>query len=59
MNVHKRIIKDAISEELIESVKRSEEDIKAGRYTKCKREKESEAFFKRILDEGQESLLIA
>lgn len=51
MNVQKRIIKGAISDELIESVKRSEEDIKAGRYTECKTKKESEAFFKKILDE--------
>jgi len=30
---------------------RGEEDIKAGRYTECKTKKESEAFFKKILDE--------
>lgn len=42
---------DAISEELIESVKRSEEDIKDGRYIECKTKKESDAFFKKILDE--------
>jgi hypothetical protein len=44
MNVHKRIIEDAISEELFESVKQSEEDMKAGRYTECNTKKASETF---------------
>jgi hypothetical protein len=42
---------EMISDELIKSVKRSEADQKAGRYTRCRSKKEREAHYKKVLDE--------
>ncbi|MFQ5717282.1 MAG: hypothetical protein ACE5GQ_09300 [Nitrospinales bacterium] len=38
---------EMISDELIESVKQSEEDLKAGRFTRCRTKEESDDFFKK------------
>ena len=40
---------EEISDELIDAVRKSEEDIKAGRFTECKTEKESDAFFNSVM----------
>ncbi|MBF0473982.1 MAG: hypothetical protein HQK91_06675 [Nitrospirae bacterium] len=44
---------EMISQKLIDAVKRSEEDIKAGRYTECKTNEDIDSFFKKILDEQE------
>lgn len=42
---------EMISDALIESVKRSEADHKAGRFTRCRTKEEREAHYKKVLDE--------
>lgn len=43
---------ERISQRLIDAVEQSEEDIKAGRYTECKTNKEIDVFFEKILNEN-------
>ena len=42
---------DSIRPEFIEEIKRSEEDYKQGRYTRCSSDEEIDQFFKQVLDE--------
>ncbi len=42
---------EMISDEMIASEKRSDEDYKAGRFTRCKTKEESDKFFKELWDE--------
>ncbi len=42
---------EMFTDEFIESIKRSEEDYKAGRFTRCETDEEIDNFFQKILNE--------